>query len=113
MAVPADADAIDWLLASDPAIRWQVLRDLTDADPASVAAERARVPHEGLGAEILAGQGADGVWRRSDQPDWATTLYTPLLLRATGADPADPIVDAAVARVAAGFRWHAEFGAKP
>jgi hypothetical protein len=30
---------IDWLLEGDPAIRWQVLRDLTDASPDEVAAE--------------------------------------------------------------------------
>jgi hypothetical protein len=39
--------AIDWLLEGDPAIRWQVLRDLTGASPDEVAAERARVEHEG------------------------------------------------------------------
>src|SRR2546421_448319 len=30
---------VDWLLDSDPAIRWQVLSDLTDASPGQVAAE--------------------------------------------------------------------------
>jgi hypothetical protein len=49
-------DTVDWLLGSDPAIRWQAMRDLTDASPAAIAAERARVPREGLGAEILARQ---------------------------------------------------------
>ena len=33
----------DWLLDSDPAIRWQVMRDLTDAPADEVAAERAKV----------------------------------------------------------------------
>ena len=41
-------DVLDWLLDGDPAIRWQVLRDLTGAPPADVAAERARVEHEVL-----------------------------------------------------------------
>jgi len=36
---------IDWLLDSDPAIRWQVLRDLGNASPEEVATERARVAH--------------------------------------------------------------------
>jgi hypothetical protein len=36
-------EPIDWLLASDPAVRWQAMRDLTGAPPAAVAAERARV----------------------------------------------------------------------
>jgi hypothetical protein len=55
-------DTIDWLLDSDPAIRWQAMRDLTDASPEAVGAERARVPREGVGAEILAHQGSDGSW---------------------------------------------------
>ena len=43
-------NVIDWLLDSDPAIRWQVMRDLTDAPADEVAAERARVAREGWGA---------------------------------------------------------------
>ncbi len=106
-------DVLDWLLDSEPAIRWQVLRDLVDADPAAVAAERARVSREGLGVEILTRQGPDGAWHKADSPDWVPTLYTSLLLRATGVDPADPAVDAAVTRLATGFRWDEEFGARP
>ena len=106
-------DTIDWLLNSDPAIRWQAMRDLTDAAPATVAAERARVAHEGIGAEILAHQGSDGSWHRASDPDWLPTLFTLQLLRASGVDRAEPAVDSAVARLEAGFRWHEEFGAKP
>jgi hypothetical protein len=106
-------DTIDWLLDSDPAIRWQTMRDLTDASPAAVAAERARVPREGVGSEILARQGSDGSWHRAGSPDWLPTLFTMLLLRATGADRAEPAVDSAVACLQAGFRWDEEFGKKP
>jgi hypothetical protein len=106
-------DTLDWLFDSDPALRWQAMRDLTDAAPAALAAERARLPHEGMGAEILASQGPDGAWHRADTPDWLPTLFTFQLLRATGVDPAAPAVRAAVARVGAGFRWHEEFGKKP
>jgi hypothetical protein len=106
-------DVLDWLLDSDPAIRWQGLRDLTDAPPAAVAAERARIAHEGLGADILACQGSDGAWHRADAPDWLPTLFTAQLLRGTGVDPADPRVASAMARLAQGFRWDAAFGAKP
>jgi len=105
--------AIDWLLDSDPAIRWQVMRDLTDASPPQVAAERARVAREGIAAAVLASQGADGAWHRADAPDWLPTLFTPQMLRATGVDRADPAVAAAMARLAAGFRWHQELGGKP
>jgi hypothetical protein len=106
-------DVLDWLLDSEPAIRWQVMRDLTDAAPAAIAAERARVAHAGLGAAILGGQEPDGSWRRGDAPDWLPTLYTALLLRSTGVDPADPVVASAVTRLAGGFRWDESLGGKP
>jgi hypothetical protein len=103
----------DWLLGADPAIRWQAMRDLTDASAAAIAAERARVPREGIAAEILACQGSDGAWHRTNAPDWLPTLYTMLLLRATGIDPAEPAVQSAAARLEAGFRWEKQHGAKP
>jgi hypothetical protein len=106
-------DPLDWLLGSDPAIAWQAMRDLTDAPPATVAAARARVTREGIGADILACQGADGSWHRADAPDWLPTLFTLQLLRAAGADRADPGIVSAMARLEAGYRWHEEFGAKP
>ncbi len=116
-------DTVDWLLDSDPAIRWQAMRDLTDASPVEVAAERARIPHAGLGGEILARQIPDGSWRRADSPVWLPTLFTLLLLRATGIDRAEPAVESAVSRLEAGLRWDdqargwelrgPEFGGKP
>ncbi len=89
------------------------MRDLTDASPAAVAAERARVPREGLGAEILACQGLDGSWHRIDAPVWLPTLFTLQLLRATGVDRTDLTVESAVVRLEMGFRWDEEFGEKP
>ena len=79
--------AVDWLLDSDPAIRWQVLRDLTDASPEDVGAERARVEREGSGARLLALEDADGLWDggalfpasyTGDEPGqpWTTTMHT-------------------------------------
>lgn len=106
-------DVIDWLLESDPAIRWQVMLDLTDAEPAAIAAERARVAHEGLGAGLLARQDPDGSWHSGDEPAWFPTLYTSQLMRVAGVDPADPAVDAAVTRLEGGFRWAADLGGKP
>jgi hypothetical protein len=99
-------NAIDWLLSSDPAIRWQALRDLTDASPEEIAAERARVPREGLGSAILARQESDGSWRRSDAPVWLPTLFTFLLLRATGVNPSAPAVEVAVLRAETSLRWN-------
>ena len=53
---------IDWLLDADPAIRWQVMRDLTHEPADVVAAERSRVATEGWGARLLALQAPDGLW---------------------------------------------------
>src|SRR5690606_14288565 len=55
-------DVYEWLMDSDPAIRWQVMRDLAHASDESVAAERARVATEGWGARLLALQDEDGQW---------------------------------------------------
>ena len=57
-----DDPVVRWLLQGDPAIRWQVLRDLLDASESVVAAERAGVEHEGWGARLLALRAPDGLW---------------------------------------------------
>jgi hypothetical protein len=103
-------DVVDWLLDSDPAIRWQAMRDLTDASPAEIAAERARIPQKGLGAEVLSRQAPDGSWHRDDAPVWLPTLFTMLLLRATGVDRTEPVVESAVAQLEAGLRWDDQQG---
>jgi hypothetical protein len=97
-------NAVDWLLNAEPAIRWQAMRDLTDASPAAIVKERARVAGEGIGAEILALQQPDGTWRRANTPAWLSTLFTLLLLRATGVDHTQPTVASAVARCSE-LRW--------
>ncbi len=109
-------DVLDWLLDSDPAIRWQVLRDLTDATAADVAAERALVASRGWGARLLALQGEDGQWdggtyfpqpyddAEAGQP-WTATTYSLLLLREFGLDPGSDAARTAVARVRANTRW--------
>jgi hypothetical protein len=51
-----------WLLDADPALRWQVERDLVDAPREVWQATRARVAVEGIGARLLALQDADGQW---------------------------------------------------
>lgn len=82
---------VGWLLDGDPAIRWQVLRDLLDADPEVVAAERARVATEGWGAQVLAHQDADGQWAgRLYNPKWTSTTYSLLLLHWLGLAPGHP-----------------------
>jgi hypothetical protein len=114
-------DVIAWLLDGDPAIRWQVLRDLADAPEDLVAAERARVAGEGWGARLLALQQPGGQWptgtptfsseaaeqwwhslgparRGTLIPAWTSTTWSLTLLRAFGLDP-----DSAAARHAIGL----------
>ena len=90
---------LKWLLDSDPAIRWQVMKDLTDDTPHAIAAERARVATEGWGAQLLALQSPAGNWGefahlllRPDLPkeDQALliTLYTLVVLMDLGLDAA-------------------------
>ena len=80
---------IQWLLDSDPAIRWQVMRDLTHAPEERVAAERARVAVEGWGAQLLSLQGEDGTWGGlAWNRGWDSTMHALMLLRDFGLDPA-------------------------
>ncbi len=112
-------DVMEWLLDSDPAIRWQVLRDLVHASDDLVAAERARVATEGWGARLLALQGDDGQWAGgacfpaqslnwraagAGQP-WTSTLPTLQLLWDFGIDPANARVREAVGQVREHCRW--------
>ncbi|CAN5446009.1 hypothetical protein BH09CHL1_BH09CHL1_24970 [soil metagenome] len=79
---------IDWLLDSDPSIRWQVMRDLTNAPERDVVAERDKVATEGFGAQLLALQGADGSWGGTAwNHGWDSTMHVLWLLRHLGLDP--------------------------
>jgi hypothetical protein len=109
-------NVIEWLLDSDPALRWQVLRDLTDASPDEIAAERARVEREGWGARLLALEGADGLWDggacfpasytggEPGQP-WTATMHTLQTLQIFGLDPTSKAARRAIALVAENGRW--------
>jgi hypothetical protein len=97
MSVPTQ-----WLLESDPALRWQVERDLLGLDDAAWRATRARVATEGFGARLLAHQDPDGRWARGaffpggqewfavqgevPQP-WTATTWSLSSLREWGLDP--------------------------
>ncbi len=97
---------IDWLLDADPAIRWQVMRDLLDAPKDEVTAERAKVATEGWGARLLALQPPDGVWAGGAYfPEWKATTPTLQLLRAFGLEPQSPQARRAIALVRANATW--------
>jgi hypothetical protein len=121
-------DVVEWLLDSDPAIRWQVMRDLTVATEQDVAAERARVATEGWGARLLALQRRDGHWDGGTPtfdspagadwwqslpperkgtlfPEWTSTAWSLMLLRNFGLDPGSAGARHAVSVVREHCQW--------
>lgn len=107
---------IEWLLEGDPAIRWQVLRDLLGAPDSEVAAERARVEREGWGARLLALADGDGLWDggacfpasyEGDEPGqpWTATMHTLQTLQLLGLDPESEAASHAINLVARNGRW--------
>jgi hypothetical protein len=105
---------IDWLLDTDPSIRWQVLRDLTDTPAEIVAAERSRVASEGWGPRLLDQQRPDGNWGDGvATPFWWSNLYTLLFLRDLGLDPGSARARAAIDLVRGNVTWGPGFGDSP
>ena len=95
-----------WLLDSDPAIRWQVQRDLLGVPEQEAAAERARVAYEGWGGELLAKQGEDGRWGGAAwNRGWDSTMHVLMLLRDFGLDPASGKARRALSLVRERVTW--------
>jgi len=99
---------LKWLLDSDPAIRWQVMRDLTDESSSAIAAERSRIATEGWGAELLARQSANGKWGGQRENDGLLiTFYCLVVLKDLGLDPTSKQARKMVDRVSKlAFKWH-------
>jgi len=105
---------VDWLLDADPSIRWQVMRDLTDAPTEVIAAGRSRVASEGWGARLLDQQRADGQWGDgTTTPFWWSNMYTLLFLRDLGVDPASSRAKGAIELVRSSVTWGPRFGNSP
>jgi hypothetical protein len=108
---------IQWLLDADPSICWQAMRDLIGAPANEVAAERARVATEGLGARLLALQGDDGSWGGAAwNRGWNSTMHVLMLLRDLGLDPASDQARRAVGLVRDRVTWQgweASYGGNP
>jgi hypothetical protein len=117
------ADLIEWLLNSDPALRWQVERDLTGEPPAVWESTRARISTEGFGTRLLALQDDDGQWaggaffpgdfdfhgpEASDGQPWTATTWTLNTLRDWGLDAAVLRERRTVELLAANSRWEYE-----
>jgi hypothetical protein len=113
------SSVIDWLLESDPSIRWQVLRDLLDAPKSEWMAERAKVETEGWGAKLLSYQDDDGQWaggsfvpagfearewQEVGQP-WTATTFSLSQLRQFGLSPLSDRARQTVELIGENSRW--------
>ncbi len=124
--MPIDPALLDWLLDADPALRWQVERDLAELSPEVWRSTRARIATEGFGARLLALQDPDGQWaggaffprgfdfngpeaaEGAGQP-WTATTWTLNTLRDWGLDAAALAGTADL--IGANSRW--EYGDLP
>ncbi|MEO6942327.1 MAG: squalene cyclase, partial [Terrimesophilobacter sp.] len=115
-----ESEVIDWMRDSDPALRWQVEKDLVNEPGPLWQASRARVATEGFGALLLSHQDADGQWAGgayfpsdfdfegpeaqdgAGQPYTATT-WSLNALREWGLDAS--VLDGTADRLAANSRW--------
>lgn len=109
----------DWLLDSDPSVRWQVMRDLLDVPASEWRAERAKVEAKGWGARLLSYENEDGQWaggaffpsdfdacelQELGQP-WTATAFSLSQLREFGLDPSSDRARRAVRLIGANSRW--------
>ena len=104
---------LDWLLDSDPSIRWQVMRDLMDGRTRSLPMS-GRGLTLGLGSRLLDLQGPDGQWGGGTfRPHWTSTFYTLLLLRDLGLNLTSERARQAIGVVRDNCTWGPEFGDAP
>lgn len=102
----SNESVLEWLLDSDPSIRWQVMRDLINTPEDVVAAERARIATEGWGAQLLAMQDSYGRWGGTAwNHGWNSTMHVLWLLGHLGLDPASPEARRAVGLVRDHVTW--------
>jgi hypothetical protein len=112
----ADRSLLDWMRDTDPALAWQVERDLMNAPESQWQATRARVATEGMGARLLSHQDADGQWaggayfpaahdgwQEEDGQPWTATTWTLNTLREWGLDA--PALAGTAEKLAANSRW--------
>ncbi|MEL7436363.1 MAG: hypothetical protein AAFN11_20655 [Chloroflexota bacterium] len=97
------------MLDSDPAIRWQTLRDLTIASTDVINAERSKVGIEGMGAQLLNMQAENGTWGNAAwNRGWDSTMHVLMLLRDMGLDPAGEPAITTLARVRENVTWQGD-----
>jgi hypothetical protein len=96
----SEESVIDWLLAGDPAIRWQVMRDLLDEPTETWERERRRAVKSGWVAALLEHRRHDGEWPKGR---WTDSVWTLLLLVACGLPERHPAARAPIERLLGRF----------
>ncbi len=77
----SEEPVVEWLLEGDPAIRWQVMRDLLHRPEREWEDVRRKIPREGWGAQFVAAQEPGGTWPKGR---WTDTVWTLLVLMDLG-----------------------------
>jgi hypothetical protein len=97
---------LEWLLAGDPAIRWQTERDLAGEPSEAWTASRSAVARTGWGRQILDQQDEGGTWGGGlYTPKWTSTTYSLLLLRRLGLAPGNEPARAGCLRLLDDAEW--------
>jgi hypothetical protein len=113
-------DLDGWLLDADPALVWQVERDLIGEPEDVWQATRVRVATEGFGARLLAHQDPDGQWAggayfpgyfgrkefETESQPWTATTWSLNALREWGLDAA--VLAGTAEKLASNSRWEYE-----
>ena len=112
---PTSDPVITWMLTADPAIRWQVMRDLFDVPEAEWLADRAKVETEGWGAALFSHQDPNGQWAgdafwprhmsENDEQPWTATYFALQQLRLFGLVPTSESAKRTVELVGKNSRW--------
>ncbi len=118
-ATDVHPSVLAWLLDGDPAIRWQVMRDLQNAPEAMWSTERQRIEREGWGARLLALEDPDGTWAggacfpgdftselfQAEGQPWTATMNVLSDLRQMGLEPTSDAARRAVKLIGENGRW--------
>jgi hypothetical protein len=105
-APAASSAVVEWLLAGDPAVRWQVQRDLLGLPPRQWISTRSEIARRGWGRRLLDAQDPEGTWDGGlYNPKWTSTTYTLLLLRRLGLPRVSEAALAGCQRLLDGADW--------
>ena len=113
-----DTATIEYLLKSDPSVRWQTMRDILDKPQSEWEPERNKIEHEGWGKELLSHQDSDGRWAKGGfvpadvtaeewktaQP-WTATYWSLSMLREFGLQPSSEIAKKTTELVGKNAKW--------